>query len=736
MKRFLLKLPLYIALIILSGAIVFGVYYLIVTAGVNLEEEKLLDLKSSVEICDDSGASVTNFSGGKTVTEFKDIPQNLINAFIATEDKRFYSHNGVDIRGIARAVFNDIKSFSFKEGASTITQQLIKNTHLSNDKTVNRKLKEIKLALELERRYTKDMILETYLNTVYFGNGCYGVTSACERFFGIRPEELSLAQCAALAGTVKAPSRYSPASSLEKNNERKNVVLKSMKEQNYITDSEYKNAVSETVTSIKDGNDTEKTYFSLVLKEIDGILGDFPYDKGKIKVYTFYSPVLQHGLDEIEESEYDFKLLITDKENRIMAYRATVTDGNRQTGSTLKPLCVYAPAIETDSLDICTPVLDEKVNIGGYSPSNYKDLYYGYVSAKESLAKSLNSVAVKILDSVGVNRALSYLKNTDIPVTDKEELCAALGVTKKGADFISISCAYSLFMNNGYYVTPKTVKRIETEKGTLYRYVKEEKKVFGADTCFLISEMLKETVKTGTAKKLAHIDQPVCAKTGTVGTSSGNTDAYCVSYDGNYTVSAWSGSKSGLMPNSVAGGTLPARNVSTIREHMITNGFNGRDIAKPPTVLLADIDRISYQKDKAVLLADKNSPKRYVLSEYFKISRLPVLRSDRFSSPSFISATAENGENTVTIRIKAEEYCDYAVYKNVMGKPKTLIYDSGVSGKTDEITDADISDGLFCVYSAIPYVTGKNGVIKGEEIFFPEFKKIKLPFKRLNGVFG
>ncbi|MBR5388242.1 MAG: transglycosylase domain-containing protein, partial [Clostridia bacterium] len=271
MRKILFKTLLVISGALLILSLTFFVYYLMVTKDYHLDESKLVNLESSAEIYDAQGNFMTESAGGLNITDLKDVPQHTVNAFIAIEDKRFYKHNGIDTRGVIRAIFNNVKSFSFKEGASTISQQLIKNTHLSSDKTLNRKLAEMKLARELEKRYSKDEIIEKYLNTIYFGNGCYGISSAAEKYFGVAVSELSLNQSAILAGMIKAPSTYSPLTNPQKCFERKNVVLKEMYDQNLISKAEYSACVDsfEEISDIKTEN---SSYIYLVNKACDDIL--------------------------------------------------------------------------------------------------------------------------------------------------------------------------------------------------------------------------------------------------------------------------------------------------------------------------------------------------------------------------------------------------------------------------------------------------------------------------------
>ena len=606
MNKKAVKISLILLGIILLFMLSATIYYHIVTYDVNLDKNKLVDMNSSVEFLDANGNTIEEWSYNKTVTSVGGIPDYTLNAFVAIEDKRFYSHNGIDVKGLIRAAINNVRSFSFKEGASTISQQLIKNTHLSGEKTLKRKLSEIKLARQLESNFTKNEILEMYVNTIYFGDGCYGITSAAKDYFGVFPSELTLNQSAALAGMIKAPALYSPKISLKNCNARKNIVLKEMYEQNLITKNEYEQNINSEIVIAERKNEKESPYLSLVKKELDGILDKSEYSGAKIKVYTYYDKNLQNSVEDAiweTKTEIDKKAIILNDKNKIQAFYSTCGDLPRRLGSTLKPLAVYAPAIDMDEIDSCTKILDEKINVNGYTPSNYKDVYYGYVSAKFALAKSLNACAVKILNSCGIDKCLNYLKKADIPISDNDNaLKLALGYTENGATITEIAGAYGTFVNKGFYSQPSAIRKICYENGkTLYYDEQKTAKVFGEDTAFIINDMLKSTVKEGTAKTLAALKIPLAAKTGTVGNENGNTDAYSISYNGSNILAVWVGyANSAYMDNSISGGTTPTKIGYNIWKNLLKSGYSGEDTFMTDKVIQIPIDKLSYEENNII----------------------------------------------------------------------------------------------------------------------------------------
>ena len=734
MKKKALKITIAALAVPTVLVLIFLTYYLIVTAGVNLDKSKLVNLNSSIEIYDNDDNLLDEQSSGKSVIGAAEIPEYTLNAFVAIEDKRFYSHNGVDVKGFMRAMFNNIKSFSFKEGASTISQQLIKNTHLSGEKTIKRKLSEFKLAKQLESEYSKKEILEMYVNTIYFGDGCYGITEAANNYFGVSPSELTVNQSAALAGMIKAPAIYSPRISPENCNERKNIVLNEMYKQNYISETEYtvnKNADIVTVTK-QDKNDSP--YFQLVKEELKNLPEISEFLHNKLKIYTYFDENLQNALETAilgTETETDKKAMILNKYNKIQAFYSDCGDFPRGLGSTIKPIAVYAPAVDMGIIDSCTPLNDERINYDGYAPSNYKDVYYGYVSAKFALAKSLNSCAVKILNDCGVENCLNYVKKTDIPIesTDKA-LCLALGATEKGASLAQISGAYGSFINKGVYLAPKTIKKICTEDGkTVYTDNARKQRIYSEETAFIINDMLKDSVKIGTAKTLSALKIPLSAKTGTVGTENGNTDAYSISYNGDYVLSCWLGNTDGsLMGNEISGGTIPTQISLNIWDNILQiNGYKPSDTFNSDKVVKVAIDKLSYEENHTVETADDNFPERFVLTEYFKKDRIPKTVSSRFAYPKVENGKISVNNYQIFIKLCLPNYCEFKLFKEFDGL-KFQIYDS--YGKSDKTTFSDkfVMPDKKYRYSAIPYVKGKQGIKYGEEFFFEEIKTPPLDF--------
>lgn len=717
-----------IFLIILLG---FVVYALSITANVKLDDKKLINMEKTTTYYDINGDIITERYEDNLVTDFSDLPSYVKDAFVSIEDKRFYTHNGIDSKGLFRAFFNNVKSFSFKEGGSTISQQLIKNTHLSNEKTLKRKLVELKLAKKLENKYTKDQILEMYLNTIYFGNNCYGITSASMCYFNKKPSELTLNESAILAGIINAPSIYSPISNKEKCLKRKNIVLDEMYKQNYISKDDYFKAKNEGVNLCLHPENTCNSYLNLVKKEMDEFMESHPKYSKKYKVYTAYDPkyqqILNNSIENIDEN-LDKSALLIDNNYNICAYYSTCGNISRQMGSTAKPLLVYAPAIELNTIYPCSRIKDEEVSINGFNAQNYKNKYYGDISVQESLSKSLNCCAVKILNGTGIEKSLNFAKKTDIPITENDNnLGVALGNTEKGAKLTELTSAYNVFANDGQYKTPKCIFKIVDENGNiLYKNEQRPRQIFSKSTVSLMNLMLKDVVFSGTAKKLSFTGLNLYAKTGTVGNENGNTDAYTISYTSDYSLGVWLGNDdSSYMKNEITGGSYPAEISSYIWSEIYKDKtckpIESKGITK------VSLDKISLYEKNEIEIADSNSPKRYCIEEFFKEDNTPKNVSTRFSNPKIENYNLSVNSKGIYIQLCVVEYLDFRIFKTSNGK-KELLYDSKTNGKTEVFIDDKIYDKNSCVYSILPYFYNEDTEFFGEEIVFNE---IKMPRKNL-----
>lgn len=731
-KNFPLKAFFVIILSFFSLILLACATFLLITAGVGIDNDKLVKVEGGFEFYDSAGTLLSERVGGNSVTSCEKIPDHVKNAFVAIEDKRFYKHGGVDFKALFRAAANNARSLSLKEGGSTITQQLIKNTHLSGEKTFKRKLSEMRLAVELEKRYDKNEILEKYLNTIYFGSGAYGITDASRIYFDKKPEDLSVNEAAVLAATIKAPALYSPFISKEKCEKRKNLVLSEMFSQGYIEKNEYDESTASFPKLCLHGDAKgEYDYLYLASKEASASFGSGEYYGGRKKIYTAFEKDKQEAIESAlkkDSSPCEKSAIMINSEGYIVAYYSTVAEAKGQAGSALKPIAVYAPAIETGAVTEATPILDEKTDFNGYSPSNYNDMYYGYVSVKESLAKSLNACAVKILNYVGVENSKKYLEKTGIKLSDGDDsLCLALGCTEKGIDFKNLVAAYGVFLSGGSYNPPSfIVNNFKKSKKRSDAFCKQE--VFSRGTCDVMNEMLSYTVKNGTAKKLSFLNFPIYAKTGTVGNKEGNTDAYCISYTSEYVLGIrYGNTQENLMQNRITGGTYPTERAAEIWEKVYRTR-KPKEIEKSDESVILRLDKISYDTDKVLEIADKNAPERFVFEGLFTKNNVPLINSERFSSPKLESGNLSVVNKGICIRLCLTYLYDAVVYR-ADGKNKRAIFD--VKGSLNEISllDEDVSEGKTYEYFVMPYYENDKECFYGKEVYLG---KIKTP--QTNGV--
>ena len=636
-------------------------------------------------------------------------------AVISTEDKRFYKHNGFDVKRIARAALNNAKSKSFKEGASTISQQLIKNTHLSHEKTIRRKLKEWKLTRRLEKRYTKDEILEKYLNTIYFGHSCFGIRAASEFYFNKAPSELTLADSAVLAGLIKSPNHYSPFKNAEGCLKRKNVVLSLLYQNGYITSAERELALQTPLPTAPSPQKNSDGFLCFVFDELEELSKEKNFRLGgNIRIFTEFDPALQENVNTIAQKveDCDKTLLVLDGESkRFKAAYSTVGNIPRLPGSLIKPLLVYTPALEENLTSPATPILDEKVRYGDYQPDNYNGQYHGYVSARECLAKSLNIPAVKLFQSLGIEKGVKFLNMLGLSIPKEDySLALALGGMKNGFPLRNLMSAYTALQNGGMFTSCKFIKEIRINDVCVYTHKPTSKKVFSVESAYLATDMLKSAVKDGTAKKLRNLPFDVAAKTGTVGTENGNTDAYALSYTTKDVAAVWLGNADNHFIEHT-GGALPCSLLREVNEALYEQ-YNKQNVKispfqRPQGVIDVSLDKTSYYGTHTMLLADDIAPIDYRLTEVFKKDMIPSKKSDFFSNPSIPTpniALTKNGvkitfrEHTPTIYQYRITRYDYTTH--------TTVYEGNY---LPEFLDNTVEKDKRYLYTIFPMYADKLG---------------------------
>ena len=426
-----------------------------------------------------------------------------------------------------------------------------------------------------------------YLNTIYFGHACYGIANAADFYFGKGAEELTAAESAMLAAIIKSPSSYSPFVNAEKCESARNNILSRMLALGTLSESGYEQARKTPLPERQDNAIAAQSYLGAVCREFENLPLFSPYAaRNGCKIFTYMDARMQ-GYAETLKTTADRSgksIVICDNENfAVSALYSTVGELRRQPGSVIKPLAVYAPAIEENLLSPCTPILDEKTDFDGYSPSNYKDVYHGYVSARTALAESLNVPAVKVLRMLGTEKSGQYLSRLGLTLKDTDKnLSLALGGMAEGYSLTELAGAYSSFAHKGCYASPAFIRRIEDTNGkVLYERSPSPVHVFGEDTAELINSMLSAAVTEGTAKKLAVLPFSVCAKTGTCGTDAGNTDAYAIGYTAQHTVAVWMGNADNTLTD-ISGGGLPCHYAMLLFKKLMQNAPRRRSPREPP----------------------------------------------------------------------------------------------------------------------------------------------------------
>ena len=716
MRKLLKVLFASAAMLAIACAAAYAIYTFI-TRDAILDEKKLTDYSKSITVCDTYGDEITSasLSARRRSVRLGDLEQDTVNAFIASEDRDFYRHNGLNYKRMLKALISNISSRSFAQGASTISQQLIKNTHLTGDKTISRKLKEIKLTKKLEKKYTKEEILEMYLNTIYFGHNCYGLESAAEFYFGTTADKLSLTQSATLAGLLTSPNNFSPYKNPEKCLKRRNTVLKCMAECGFIDQKTCEKAEESALDTAQNGAaQTNAGYLYGVFNELEKLNMDDSTLLSGCKVITYLEKDLQSIADRAAE-DCSCAIIVTSQEGGVRAYRSDIRGAKRQPGSTIKPLLVYGPAIEEKIICPATKILDEKVNFGGYSPENYDKKYHGYVTAAESLAKSYNIPAIKTLNTLTVSKAEKYAEKMGIELSDDEKnLSLALGGMKYGLSLEEICEKYRAFAGGGAYTPTKFIKEIVSGKGKiLYRATGNKKQVFSQGTASLMNSMLKESVESGTARRLKGLKADIAAKTGTCGNEKGNTDAYCIAYTSRDCIGVWLGDAENR-PLDITGSGDCCEIAKSIFEKMYSSPHDTpAPLDTKSGTKTIRIDRDEYNANNKIIAADSIAPllttKEISILEDDSVSQY----STRFSSPEIEKPAISVQNDTVFIRLCQTYYYAYLIKRQNEDREIT-VYEGPWKA---EIFDK-VQKGKY-TYTVTPYYT--DGVKKyfGQKIVLP-----------------
>lgn len=527
------------------------------------------------------------------------VPDSMKNAVIAIEDRRFYEHHGVDYIGITRALIRDIKARGMVEGGSTITQQLTKNTLLTSQKTLKRKVDEVFLAMQIERQYSKQEILQMYLNQIYFGDGAWGIKHAARNYFSKEVKDLSISESALLAGLIKAPSALNPYHHLEKATQRRNLVLTQMKKQGYITAQQYKQALNEKIILNNKGGDPFRGKYPHYVDQVFDeaikvyLLSQDELLTGGYQIYTELDPVLQNAIEKIYQKDSLFPkgtdqmvqsggVLVDPKTGGIRAIvggrgQHTFRGYNRATqlkaqpGSAIKPIAVFTPALE-NGWKITDMLKDEPMSFGEYEPSNYNHEYAGEVPMYEAVKDSKNVSAVWLLNEIGIEKGLDSTKRFGIPLEKGDRnLSLALGGLEEGVSPLIMAEAYSAFPNNGVRIKAHVIKKIvDAEGNTVAEWKEKKERVTTKAVSDHINTMLLGVVEHGSGKNAQIPGREIAGKTGSTQVPiegvKGVKDQWFVGYTPHLVGAVWVGydktdEKHYLKTTSSAGAAIVFREI-------------------------------------------------------------------------------------------------------------------------------------------------------------------------------
>lgn len=685
-----------LSLFILSLVASFGVVLAIIKNAPDLDVNQILTLNETSVLYNDKDQfmDVVVTHDQRTVITSKDMPENLRNAFVSIEDERFYEHKGIDLKRISGVILIDIKSKlkgqSTLQGASTITQQLLKNTLLSSEVSIKRKLQEIYLALKLEKYLTKDQILEAYMNTIFLGGRANGVEAASQQYFSKKAKDLNLIECAFIAGVTQSPSASFSAVTKKNSSSyinRTQTVLMKMYENGYISQDQYNSALNDLNSNkltfqLQLDTNSRLSYEAFSLPAIDQVKRDLKQEYhysdtevqhllmyGGLKIYTTMDKDAQDNTQKLlnndstlqnkSKKDKDGKIIPLQASAVIMDYhsgevkvivggrgtqdalsfnRATEVSGikafPRRPGSSIKPLTVYGPAIDSKQVTAATDIKDAPLpdNIaklygqGGrqypYNDSREYGLYGESVTLRTGLMHSLNTVAVSLENQIGLKTGAEYSEKLglNLNATDKQSIAAlSLGQLTNGTYPLNIAAAYGVFGNNGLYTSPKLYRKVVDRNGrVLLENKTQTRKVFSPETAYIMYDLLKGPVSpSGTGPNANFGDMPVRGKTGTSGEQK---DLWFSGLTPYYSAAVWLGYDDNSIINGIYSNTAAGVWASIMAP--LHDNLQPKDIDIPEGVVSAVVCEDSGKLPTSACYSDSTGNKTY--SELFIDGTIPT----------------------------------------------------------------------------------------------------------------
>ena len=680
-----------IALLCLAALLVGAFFLLDVPHWQRLDISLLTELPEATVLYDRSSAPLMRLyaSENRRSLTADEIPERVRQAFVAIEDARFYSHHGVDVKRIFGALRYNLTSGWASQGASTITQQLIKLTHL-------------------ERKLGKDEILTAYLNVVYFGGGAYGIASAAENYFGKTPGELTLAESALLAGVVKSPVSYAPRAHPENALRRRSLVLDAMVRCGFVTQEEADAAKNEPLSLREDVSEEGTWYGDAVLEEAAKVLDVTADDiyTGGYAIYTTIDAGRQQALDElfsqgknfppdaadgtaceaafvsVENSTGAVLCLSGGRKYEVQRGLNRAIQARRQPGSTLKPLSVYAAAIDLYGYTPVSLLSDVSREFEpGYTPGNAGGQEHGTVTLRQALARSMNLATLDLATKTSVESAYLYAKKLGVELNESDRnLALALGCLEKGVTPLEVCGAYSALADGGRYNKPYLVERIcDAQKNELYRHEAKSVTVLKDTTAAQLVSMLETAAQSGTAKALGASGLTVAGKTGTVSRENGgNQDIWTVAITPGETSAVWMGfdrtDDAHHLAEGTVGGGYPARLAASYLKE--TADGNGGAFQMPGSLAEVNLDAAALQDEGKVLLAAPETPESQALRELLPLSQVPTAVSDLWrepQTPETLGLTEQEDGSALLSLVSLDRHVEYRLMRRREGKAAVQI---------------------------------------------------------------